>query len=221
MGKKKEYLKPMCISLVLMALQQLSGINYVLSYSQEIFKSSGSSIDPCVSSMLTGAIQVAGTGFTTVIIEKLGRKILLIISDAFICISMIGVAVFFKLKESCGDECQTGDATVFVSKTTVDGIGFLPLVSLLIFVTAFSIGFGPISWVLNVEMMPPEARGIAASICTSFNWLSPSPSPTWSHPSGKPSTLPRATSYLPELPSPAPFLLCLSSQKLKGRLKTS
>merc|ERR1711971_881263 len=169
--KKKEYLKPMCISLVLMALQQLSGINYVLSYSQEIFKSSGSSIDPCVSSMLTGAIQVAGTGFTTVIIEKLGRKILLIISDAFICISMIGVAVFFKLKESCGDECQTGDATVFVSKTTVDGIGFLPLVSLLIFVTAFSIGFGPIPWVLNVEMMPPEARGIAASICTSFNWL--------------------------------------------------
>ena len=72
--------------------------------------------------------QVAGTGFTTVIIERLGRKILLIISDAFICISMIGVAVFFKLKESCGDECQTGDATVFVSKTTVDGIGFLPLV---------------------------------------------------------------------------------------------
>jgi len=106
-----------------------------------------------------------------VIIEKLGRKILLLISDAFICISMIGVAVFFKLKESCGDECQTGDAAVFVEKTTVDDIGFLPLVSLLIFVTAFSIGFGPIPWVLNVEMMPPEARGIAASICTSFNWL--------------------------------------------------
>ena len=119
-------------------------------------------------------LKVAGTGLTTVIIEKLGRKILLIISDAFICISMVGVAVFFKLKESCGDECQTGDATVFVSKTTVEDIGFLPLVklnvhfyhpdlfhnqvSLLIFVTAFSIGFGPIPWVLNVEMMPPETR---------------------------------------------------------------
>ena len=36
--KKKEYLKPMCISLVLMSLQQLSGMNYVLSYTQEIFK---------------------------------------------------------------------------------------------------------------------------------------------------------------------------------------
>ena len=123
------------------------------------------------------------------IIERLGRKILLIISDAFICISMIGVAVFFKLKESCGEECQTGDATVFVSKTTVDGIGFLPLVikghlelnfllllhmcnhrqvSLLIFVTAFSIGFGPIPWVLNVEMMPPEAR-VGSSFMYLFN----------------------------------------------------
>ena len=66
---------------------------------------------------------------TTVIIEKLGRKILLLISDAFICISMIGVAVFFKLKESCGEECQNGDAAVFVEKTTVDDIGFLPLVN--------------------------------------------------------------------------------------------
>ena len=75
-------------------------------------------------------LKVAGTGLTTVIIEKLGRKILLIISDAFICISMVGVAVFFKLKESCGDECQAGDATVFVSKTTVEDIGFLPLVKL-------------------------------------------------------------------------------------------
>ena len=66
---------------------------------------------------------------TTVIIEKLGRKILLLISDAFICISMIGVAVFFKLKESCGEECHTGDAAVFVEKATVDDIGFLPLVN--------------------------------------------------------------------------------------------
>ena len=91
---------------------------------------------------------------------------------------MIGVGVFFKLKESCGDECETGDATVFVSKATVDSIGFLLLVkqaaesehlfmliyvsylqvSLLVFLVTFSMGFGPIPWVLNVEMMPPEAR---------------------------------------------------------------
>ena len=41
---------------------------------------------------------------------------------------MVGVGVFFKLKESCGEECETGDPTVLVSKTTVDSIGFLLLV---------------------------------------------------------------------------------------------
>ena len=41
---QKEYLKPMCISLVLMALQQLSGINYVVGYSKEIFEVKGNFI---------------------------------------------------------------------------------------------------------------------------------------------------------------------------------
>ena len=62
------------------------------------------------------------------IIDRVGRKILLIISDAFICLSMAGVGVYFKLKELCGDECETGDPTVLVSKATVDSVGFLLLV---------------------------------------------------------------------------------------------
>ena len=134
--------------------------------------------------MMLGGIQVAGTLLTALIIEKLGRKVLLIISDALICISMIGVGIFFKMKEDCSD-C-TGDATVFASKETVDSLGWLPLVSLMVFLISFSIGFGPIPWVMNVEMMAPEARvrkyflahdyiifpqGITSAICTSFNWL--------------------------------------------------
>ena len=128
--------------------------------------------------MLIGAVQVLGTFVTTMIIEKFGRKVLLIISDLFICISMIGVGVFFLLYEQCGDECSdsgsnnttttmmmTTTATTmlpesFISKDTVDSIGFLPLVSLMLFITAFSIGFGPIPWILNVELIPTEARVI-------------------------------------------------------------
>ena len=125
---------------------------------------------------MVGAIQVAGTFLTTLIIEKFGRKVLLLISDLFICISMAGVAIFFKLYEDC-DECKveaiknttsafdsfdssatTMAASVFVSEATVNNFGWLPLVSLLVFVLSFSIGFGPIPWVMNVELMPPEAR---------------------------------------------------------------
>ena len=142
-------------------------------------QSAGTTIDECTSTMLIGGVQVVGTFVTTLIIEKFGRKILLIISDLFICISMIGVGVFFILKEKCDDcEATTAAATttttilttemvnitttmlpdLMVSKTTVDNIGFLPLVSLMIFIAAFSLGFGPIPWILNVELIPPEAR---------------------------------------------------------------
>jgi hypothetical protein len=126
--------------------------------------------------MMIGAIQVAGTFLTTMIIEKFGRKILLIISDFFICVSMVGVGIFFKMYENCA-ECQvhaienttsafdafnssatTIAASGFVSEATVDKFGWLPLVSLMVFILAFSIGCGPIPWIMNVELIPPEAR---------------------------------------------------------------
>ena len=163
---KKQYAKPLGIVLVLMALQQLSGINYVLSYSAPIFKSAGTDIDECLSTMLIGAIQVLGTFVTTLIIDKFGRKVLLLISDFLICVSMIGVGVFFALSESCKDceEAGTANSTttmapdLLVSQATVDSVGFLPLVSLMVFIAAFSLGFGPVPWILNVELIPPEAR---------------------------------------------------------------
>ena len=160
--------------------------------------------------MLIGTVQVVGTLATTLVIDKFGRKIILIISELFMGISMIGVAVFFLLFEKCGDECETSASLVsttvatsvnisttilpdvLVSKTTVDSVGFLPLLSLMVFVAAFSFGAGPIPWILNVELIPPEARvsrdsyllisynccfitylfqALSASLATSFNWL--------------------------------------------------
>ena len=41
----------------------------------------------------------------------------------------------------------------------------------MVFIAAFSLGFGPIPWILNVELIPPEARAISSSLCTTFNWL--------------------------------------------------
>ena len=126
--------------------------------------------------MLIGTVQVVGTLATTLVIDKFGRKIILIISELFMGISMIGVAVFFLLFEKCDDECETTASSVsttvatsvnisttilpdvLVSKTTVDSVGFLPLLSLMVFVAAFSFGAGPIPWILNVELIPPEAR---------------------------------------------------------------
>ena len=192
---EQKYVKPLVIMLVLMLLQQLSGISYILGYSTIImkvslqktcivvnkiliFQSAGTSLGECRSTMLLGCVQVIGSVATTVCIERFGRRVLLIMSEIFICLSMIGVAVFFLLKENF-EECHNGsnngtEITTFWATTTeysatstsiptsttsiLENIGFLPLASLMVFLAAFFMGLGPIPFILNVELFPLEAR---------------------------------------------------------------
>jgi len=179
----KEYLKPVLISMVLMFLQQVSGYLFIISYQALIFESSGSSMDICLSTILVGGVQVVASVTQTFAVEKFGRKPLLIVSDLFVFISMVSVGVFFKLYENC-PECrktsllpslhltQTGieESSLNISEQTVSDIGWLPLVGLMIFVFFFMIGLGPVGWLMNVELMPMEARAFGSSFCACFNW---------------------------------------------------
>ena len=135
------------------------------------FQSAGSSLGECVSTMLLGCVQLLGSVATIFLIDKFGRRMLLIISEVFISLSMLGVAVFFLLSEHC-EECHSGgggngtsiSATTTmspefrISKSTLDEVSFLPLVSLMMFLAVFFLGLGPIPFILNVELIPPEAR---------------------------------------------------------------
>ena len=118
-----------------------------------------------------GAIQIVASMVETAIVEKFGRKPLLLFSDFFVCVSMVAVGIFFKIYESCPD-CHYKlldhtainfngsliEPSMIASESTVSDVGWLPLVGLMVFVFAFMIGLGPVVWVMNVELMPPEAR---------------------------------------------------------------
>jgi len=52
----------------------------------------------------------------------------------------------------------------------VSHIGWLPLATFIVFVVGFSLGFGPIPWLMMGEILPGKIRGIAASVATAFNW---------------------------------------------------
>jgi len=176
------YLKPLLISLALMAFQQLSGINFVVSFAVQIFKDAGSEIDENLSSILIGVIQVVGTGTAILIVDRFGRKILLAISACIMCLATAALGIFFVLKETAdgdGDSnlfssslnSTTEGTNFFVSQDTVKDLGLLPLISLMLFVAGFSIGYGPLPWVMNVELFSSEARVPASALCGSANWL--------------------------------------------------
>ncbi|XP_046414412.1 facilitated trehalose transporter Tret1-like isoform X1 [Neodiprion fabricii] len=152
---KKSYTKPLLISLGLMAFQQLSGINAVIFYTVTIFKDAGSTIDENVCTIIVGVVNFLSTFMATVLIDRLGRKILLYISSISMIVTLFTLGVFFYVKHL---------------KIDVTAVGWLPLTSFVIYVIGFSLGFGPIPWLMMGEILPAKIRGSAASVVTAFNW---------------------------------------------------
>lgn len=109
-----------------------------------------------LSAFLVAFAQVIGTGIAVLIVDKLGRKILLIVSDAVMGLSILALGVFFYLKEHTDVICDDlafnmtdTSSTILPDCIPYDGkydpqliqdLGWLPLASLIIFVSFFSIG---------------------------------------------------------------------------------
>ncbi|CAL7946697.1 unnamed protein product [Xylocopa violacea] len=152
---KKGHLKPFLISLGLMFFQQLSGINAVIFYTVQIFKDAGSSIDENISTIIVGIVNFISTFVAAAVIDKLGRKMLLYISGVSMCLTLFTFGTFFYVK---------------AGGTDVTAFGWIPLLSLIVYVIGFSLGFGPIPWLMMGEILPVKIRGSAASVATAFNW---------------------------------------------------
>lgn len=97
----------------------------------------------------------ASTFVATALIDRLGRKILLYISSVAMIVTLFTLGGFFYAKTHGAD---------------MSSIGFLPLVSFVVYVIGFSLGFGPIPWLMMGEILPVKIRGSAASVATAFNW---------------------------------------------------
>lgn len=97
---------------------------------------------------------------SSLLVDRLGRRTLLLISESIMCISLFALGAFFYVKED-----PSSDPAVVAS------IGWLPLVSLITFIAAFGIGAGPIPWLLPGEILPAKVKGPCVSIATFCNWL--------------------------------------------------
>jgi len=122
----KTYLKPLLASLGLMFFQQFSGINAVIFYMVSIFEMSGSSVDSNVSTIIVGFVNIGATIGATLLIDRVGRKVLLLISDSLMIVCLSSLGTFFYLKEN--------------SPESIEGFGWIPLASFMLFVIAFSLG---------------------------------------------------------------------------------
>jgi SP family xylose:H+ symportor-like MFS transporter len=138
------------VGIGLSILQQLTGINAILYYAPEIFKSLGSATD--VSLLETSILGVVNLIFTLLAIkwvDKMGRKPLLFIGSIGMTIALAAVGLFIYY----------------------DAVGNWVLPFLLLFMASFSISWGPIVWVLLSEIFPSKIRSLALAISVFIQWV--------------------------------------------------
>ncbi|OAY50721.1 sugar transporter ERD6-like 6 [Manihot esculenta] len=157
--KRRRFWLPLMIGIGLLFLQQLSGINGVLFYSSTIFASAGVS-NSNVATFGLGAIQVIATGVTTWLADKAGRRILLIASSSGMTVSLLLVAVSFFVQDIVSQE-----------STLYNILGILSIIGVVGMVVAFSLGMGPIPWIIMSEILPVNIKSLAGSVATLANWL--------------------------------------------------
>lgn len=158
--KKKATQRAFLISFGLMFFQQLSGINAVIFYTGDIFLAAGSSLDSKDATIIIGVIQVVATFVSSLVVDRFGRKILLLGSDFFMAVSGILIGIFFTIKDRN-----------LADQETIDRIAFIPILALSIFLIVFSLGFGPIPWMISAEVYPAEVKSSASSAAGTFNWF--------------------------------------------------
>jgi len=143
----QELRKPLMVVCFAMLSQQISGINAVLYYSNEILSKSLPGWGPYVSLGIT-VVNVIMTFPPIILIERVGRRSLLTlsISGALISLAAIGYGL------------NSGFAT-------------LASVATLIFVMSFAVGLGPIPFVMIPEVSPPYAVSALSSMALSLNWI--------------------------------------------------
>ncbi|XP_062133867.1 facilitated trehalose transporter Tret1-2 homolog isoform X1 [Drosophila sulfurigaster albostrigata] len=152
---QKKYFKPVSIAVALMIFQQLSGISAVIFYTVMIFNMSDSSVDSYLSTIIVGTVNFLASLLAIFNIDHSGRKVLLITSALSMIITLFVLSAFFYCKSR---------------EMNIDGGGWVPLVCLVIYVLGFSMGFGPIPWLMMGEILPSRIRAPAASLVVGCNW---------------------------------------------------
>ncbi|KAI3460328.1 hypothetical protein Pfo_016991 [Paulownia fortunei] len=156
--KRRRYWLPLMIGIGLLVLQQLSGINGVIFYSNNIFESAGISSSNAAT-VGVGIIQVIATAVATWLMDRTGRRILLIVSSSGMALSLLLVAVSFFSKGFISED------------STLYGIlGIISVVGVVCMIISFSLGMGPIPWLIMSEILPIKIKGLAGSVATLFNW---------------------------------------------------
>jgi sugar porter (SP) family MFS transporter len=148
------WVRPMIVVGVGLAVfQQLVGINTVIYYAPTIIRSTGlDEVASVLSTIGIGVVNLLMTVVAILVIDRVGRKPLLLVGLAGMIVSLVLI----------------GAAFLFPGLSGV--ISWVTLVGLMLYVASFAVSFGPLLWVMLPEIFPIRARGAGTGLSSLSNW---------------------------------------------------
>jgi sugar porter (SP) family MFS transporter len=147
---KKPYLRLVIIGLLIGMFNQFTGIAVVMIYSSDIFRAAGFGTESAIlQTVIVGLTNLVFTILAMAFIDKVGRKIMLLIGS-------VGMSIFLA-------------AFSYIFLFNIGG--FMPLVFMISFVACFAFSQGAVVWVLFAEMFPNNIRSRGVAIGSFSHWV--------------------------------------------------
>ncbi|MCD7978695.1 MAG: D-xylose transporter XylE [Tannerellaceae bacterium] len=138
------------VGVLLSGFQQFVGINVVLYYAPEIFKTMGAATDAALlQQIIVGAVNLSFTVLAIFTVDKFGRRPLMIIGALIMAVSMIILGTTFY----------------------THSVGMGSLICMLVYTAGFAMSWGPVCWVLLAEIFPNSIRSTVMSIAVAGQWI--------------------------------------------------
>ena len=159
----RKWRRPLLVGVGLAVFQQITGINAIIYYADQIFAAAGFTTQAAQTTVTTwavGGVNVAATFIAIAFIDRLGRRKLLLAGLLGMGLSLAVVGATFEFMTA-----SAGPAVPSVA-------GLVTLAALVVFIACFAFSMGPVVWTVINEIFPGHIRGRAVAIATAFNWAS-------------------------------------------------
>ncbi|XP_031355030.1 facilitated trehalose transporter Tret1-like [Photinus pyralis] len=152
--KSRVVIRGLIATVGLTIFQQLSGIDGIAFYLVQIFQAAQTNIDDYTSAIIVAVAQFVSALIVLFIIEKANRKTFLHVSAIGMAVCLAAVGAFYQLKKN---------------DIYFPGLNAIPIVGLVMHAFAYSVGLGPIPWIVNGECFAADVSGVANGIIMTVN----------------------------------------------------
>ncbi|KYG77277.1 MFS transporter [Roseivirga spongicola] len=154
------------IGIGLAVFQQFVGINVVFYYGAVLWQAVGfGESDALLINVVSGALSIGAVAAALVLVDRIGRKPLLVIGSIGMSITLALVVVAFATGSLVADPV-TGEETLQLS----DAMGMMALIAANAYVVFFNASWGPVMWVMLGEMFPNQIRGLGLAVAGLAQW---------------------------------------------------